>query len=83
MSYIRQFLLASEDRPTSTHFYSLAFKNNGELVVIHKRDFNDVNHRKTEKHEISAGQFRKHTVNNVSLKNLVVEKLEEILPKSN
>ena len=83
MSYIRQFLLASEDRPTSTHFYSLAFKNNGELVVVHKRDFSDACRSKTEKNEISAGQFRKHTVNNVSLKDLVVEKLKEILPNSN
>jgi hypothetical protein len=58
----------------------LAFKDSGELVVIHKRDYDD-DYRKPEEYEISISEFAQHKVEGVPLKDLVIERLMEILPR--
>jgi hypothetical protein len=75
-------MVGSEDRPTSTHMYSLAFKENGDMVVLFKRDYDDA-YRKPDEYEILPSEFDKYVVDGVPLRKLVVEKLKSVFAKPN
>jgi hypothetical protein len=80
---IRSFPLDSINKPGGTEiFYSLIFDESGNMAVEEFYDF-DQPHKSGRAMFIAPEDFDKYEVNRVPLRNLVVNKLKEILPISN
>jgi hypothetical protein len=79
---IRKYFLDSESKPGGTDIsYSLIFDNQGNMLVEEHQDF-DQPYKKDRFAQLNSANFDNFKVNGISLKELVVKKLNEILPPS-
>jgi len=77
---IREYPIGSETKPGGdTIWFTLIFDEQGEMYVEMCHDFNQPAKNDKMTH-LRAENFDKFTVNGVSLRQLVVRKLSEILP---
>jgi len=79
---LTSFHLDSTGGQVITIRYTLFFNEQAEMVVKEYRSFNHP-FKEPNASFIPPDSFNKHTVNGSPLRQLVLEKLEEILPPSN
>jgi hypothetical protein len=72
---IREYHLTSERED----FFTLMFDENGRMFVEIYRDYEQP-HKKPISTYVQPEEFEKYTVGEISLKEVVVKKLQEILP---
>ena len=80
---LRRYYLTSEDRGVAGDTeYALVFTRRGEMVVRVTKH-HEQQYKTPATHDIPARDFASTTVNHVPLLQIVIEKLNELLPKSN
>lgn len=78
----RRFIVGSEDGGIGwDKTYWLIFTDKGEMVVRTIKDYSQ-DYKTPDVDEIEPKDFDKFTVNGISLRLLVLEKLQKILPAS-
>jgi hypothetical protein len=81
MKQLRKYHLASEDRGIgSDRNYSLIFTDTGEMYVRQVEDFEQP-YKTPTVNEIYPSEFGKILVEGEPLREIVIKKLDEILPK--
>jgi hypothetical protein len=82
MSFLRKYQLASEDGGMAwDKTYSLVFTHNAEMRVLVVKQFEQP-FKTPDVDEVEPKDFSRYAVGGRSLKDLVLQKLHELLPKT-
>ena len=81
MRYLRKYRLVSEDGGMAwDQTYSLVFTFDGQMRVLVVKQFEQP-YKTPDIHELAPSEFGRYSVNGTSLKDIVLAKLDEILPQ--